>query len=94
MLVAEELASVARLRHRDRALFRRAADFQRCRCGLKSDLPQRQRLQAAFFPEELEFQDGKFGTAVTNPIFSILEKIEAGESELASPQGFEPWSPP
>ncbi len=52
------------------------------------------RFQAAFFPGGLKLEDGKFRTAATSPVFSILEATAVRKSRMASPTGFEPVSPP
>jgi site-specific DNA recombinase len=51
---------------------------------------QKQRLQKVLFPESVTFADGVFGTAVTCPLFKLLEKPEGEKSGLVGPAGFEP----
>jgi DNA invertase Pin-like site-specific DNA recombinase len=60
------------------------------RLWLESSVDQRQRLQKTFFPEGLTFNGQEFGTPSTSSFFSVLRVISEGESQLASPTGFEP----
>jgi DNA invertase Pin-like site-specific DNA recombinase len=57
---------------------------------LKADLTQRQRLQDVLFPAGVTYLSGKFGTAVTCPLFNVFQHIEGENDKLASPRGFEP----
>jgi hypothetical protein len=57
---------------------------------LKADLMQRQRLQWVLFPAGVTFQDGKFGTTLTCPLFNVLQQADGESDKLASPRGFEP----
>jgi hypothetical protein len=56
--------------------------------------PNKQRLQAALFPDGLTASKEGLGTAKT-PLFfmACLESLES-ETSLASPEGFEPSLPP
>lgn len=56
-------------------------------------LDQKQRLQAALFPEGLTFDGSGFGTAVTCLAFAQLPVAARAEVGLASPTGFESGSP-
>jgi hypothetical protein len=60
------------------------------RLWLESSLDQRQRLQQTLFPDGITFDGGEFGTPSTSSFFSMLRVILEGESQLASPTGFEP----
>ena len=58
---------------------------------VQASLDYRQRLQELFFPEGIAFDGIRFNrTAVTAPLFRYLEPVERAESNLASPDGFEP----
>ncbi len=59
----------------------------------EASLDQKQRLQQVFFPEGLEFDGERFGTAATCLAFKLLQPSEDSESRMASPAGFEPASP-
>ena len=68
----------------------RAADL-----WVQASLDYRQRLQELFFPEGIAFDGIRFNrTAVTALLFRYLEPVERAESNLASPAGVEPASPP
>src|SRR5215831_13512334 len=53
-------------------------------------LDQKQRLQKVIFPEGLVYFPEGFGTAVTSPIFSILEAEGTLKTNLAPQVGLEP----
>ncbi len=55
---------------------------------------QKQRLQKVLFPEGVSFASREFGTAVTCPLFKLLEKTDGDKSSLATLTGFEPVLPP
>ena len=46
----------------------------------KANLEQRQLLQQVLFPTGLTFQEGKFETATTCPLFNVLE--HAGDGKI------------
>jgi hypothetical protein len=58
------------------------------RMWIEATLDQRQRIQAAIFPEGLPFDGSGFGTAVTCIVFKRLGDLAAGKTGLASPPGF------
>lgn len=60
------------------------------RLWLNASLEQRQRFQKAIFPNGLTFANGEFGTAVTSPIFSLLQPNPEGDSKMATLRGIEP----
>jgi hypothetical protein len=60
------------------------------RLWVESTLEQRQRLQKTMFPDGIEFDGKRFGTAQTPLFFKLLEADSEEESRLASPTGFEP----
>src|ERR1039457_6097912 len=61
----------------------------------RASLDQRQRLQQILFPAGLTYsQTDGFGTAQSISFFSMLAALEADNSSLASPTGFEPVLPP
>jgi site-specific DNA recombinase len=51
---------------------------------------QKQRLQAALFPQGLRMRDGGFGTVVTSLAFKYFGGDSGSNSGMASPTGFEP----
>jgi hypothetical protein len=53
-------------------------------------LEQKQQLQLALFPEGIQFDGERFGTAVTCLAFNQLGGDFATKSNVASPTGFEP----
>ena len=57
------------------------------RIWIEASLEQRQRIQAALFPEGIPFDGRSFGTAVTCLAFSALPPSKVGENRLASPRG-------
>ncbi len=61
----------------------------------KTSLAQRQRLQRVLFPKGLEYSKTEgFGTGQNPSFFKMLADLEADNSSLASPTGFEPVLPP
>ena len=61
------------------------------RLWLQAPLDQKQRLQKVFFPGGLAYsKEEGFGTAVTSPLFNLLEEYSGGKSSVVSPAGFEP----
>jgi site-specific DNA recombinase len=60
------------------------------RLWVESSLEQRQRLQRTLFPDGIEYDGEKFGTARTPLFFRLLEADSEVGSSLASPTGFEP----
>ena len=72
----------ALLRFSERVLCNAAALWQ------DAPLDQRQRLQAALFPEGLRMRDGGFGTVVTSLAFKYFGGNQGSNSALASPTGF------
>jgi site-specific DNA recombinase len=57
-------------------------------------LPNKLRLQEAFFPEGLAVSNEGFGTASTPLFFGQYEPIPIAEVKMASPRGFEPLLSP
>lgn len=55
------------------------------------DLGQKQELQRVLFPNGLEFDGEKFGTAVTCMAFKKLDGTGGSNSSMASPAGLEPF---
>jgi hypothetical protein len=54
---------------------------------------QKQRLQAALFPQGLRMRDGRFGTVVTSLAFRYFGENSGSDSGMASPTGVVPeWS--
>ena len=51
------------------------------------------KLQNLLFPDGLEFDGEKFGTAKTNSVFSMLAENAACNNQMAIPGGIEPPSP-
>ena len=51
---------------------------------------QKQQFKQVMFPEGLQFDGEKFGTAVTCLAFKQLDEQIRAESGVASPTGFEP----
>ena len=58
------------------------------RLWTEATLDQRQRMQAAIFPEGLPFHGSAFGTAATCIAFNRLGGFESAKNGLASPPGF------
>ena len=54
------------------------------------DQRQKLRLQNLVFPDGLEFDGSKFGTARTSFIFNMLGELEKGKSTMVGDTGFEP----
>jgi site-specific DNA recombinase len=63
------------------------------RLWIELDLDQKQQLQQVLFPGGVWFDGEKVGTAATCLAFKQLDEFAAGESRLASPEGFEPSLP-
>ena len=62
------------------------------RLWMEASLDQKQRLQTVFFPEGLQFDGERFGTAVTCLAFKQLGPDEAVKDGMASPTGFNPFT--
>jgi site-specific DNA recombinase len=61
----------------------------------RASLDLRQRLQRVLFPGGLEYSAHEgFGTGQSHSFFNLLTVMEAENSNLASPTGFEPVLPP
>src|ERR1019366_6145560 len=61
----------------------------------RASLNQRQRLQKVLFPGSLDYSPLEgFGTGQSLSFFNVLAVMEADNSSLASPTGFEPVLPP
>ena len=64
------------------------------RIWVECTLDQKQRFQKSLFPDGIEFLEGKFGTAATSILFSMLEPQRPQKEKMATPTGFEPVSSP
>jgi hypothetical protein len=60
------------------------------RLRLESSIDQRRRLQKTLFPDGLIFEGQEFRTPSNSSFFDMLGAVLGGESQLASPTGFEP----
>ena len=89
--VQHELALLQELGHQDESrlidfaerLFRQAADV----CSAATP-DQRERLQAAYFPEGLSYDSGEFRTARMRIFFNELRSTDEKIGGMASPAGF------
>ena len=54
------------------------------------DLNQMRLFQQVIFPSGFEFGPQKVGTALTDPVFSVLAANGRGDKKMATPTGFEP----
>lgn len=64
------------------------------RLWMEFSTDQKQRLQTVLFPQGATFSNKGFGTAVTSPLFNLLQQKEESKSRMATLRGFEPLLPP